>query len=161
MFLRLLFLFTVVPLIELFILVRLGSTVGFLPTLALVLLTGALGAWLARQQGLRTLGRLREDLAAGRMPTEALVEGVLILLAGAVLLTPGLLTDLAGFALLAPPLRRQIRRLLGHRFGGRLSGNASWTGTVVMAGATRDKAPQADDQAPRVLIIEPDDDSDP
>lgn len=157
MFTRLLLLFTVLPLIELFVLVHLGRIMGLGPTIALVLLTGALGAWLARQQGLRTLGRLRADLAAGRLPAEALVDGVLILLAGAVLLTPGLLTDLAGFAILTPPIRNAVRRALSRRWSGRVSGAATWSTTVGQA----PRGPSsASGEAPRVLIIEPDDDPD-
>ena len=102
MFLRLLLLFTVVPLVELFILVELGSIVGVLPTVGLVVLTGALGAWLARWQGLSVLRRLSTDLEQGRMPADVLIDGLLILIAGAVLLTPGLITDALGFFLLVP-----------------------------------------------------------
>ncbi len=154
MFTRLLLLFTILPLIELFVLVHLGQVMGLGPTIALVLLTGALGAWLARQQGLRTLGRLRADLAAGRLPAEALVEGVLILLAGAVLLTPGLLTDLAGFAILTPPIRSGFRRWLSKRWSGRLSGSTTWTTTV---GPTDRATASPAGEAPRVLVIEPED----
>jgi UPF0716 protein FxsA len=73
------------------------------------------GAALARHQGLSTLARLQRDLAGGRLPAEPLVEGVLILVAGAVLLTPGVLTDAAGFLVLVPPFRRLIIRLATRR----------------------------------------------
>ena len=109
MLLRLFLLFTVVPIVELYLLLVLGRHVGFLPTVALVLFTGALGAWLARSQGLATLNEIRTQQSMGRLPTTALVDGLLILIAGAVLLTPGLLTDLAGFFLLVPQGRRWIR----------------------------------------------------
>jgi len=119
MFLRLLLLFTVVPLVELFLLVKLGTVVGVGPTIALVIFTGVLGAWLARQQGLGVLRRLRVELAAGRMPAGALIDGLLILVAGAVLLTPGLLTDALGFVLLVPPSRAVVRRIVAARFARR------------------------------------------
>jgi len=119
-FFRLLLLFTLVPLSELFLLVELGRRLGTWPTIALVLATGALGAWLARRQGLRVLAEIRAEQAAGRLPTAALVDGLLVLVAGAVLLTPGLLTDLCGFALLVPAIRGAIRRRLSTAFGRRI-----------------------------------------
>ena len=119
MFLRLLLLFTIVPLVELFLLVKLGTVVGVGPTIALVIFTGVLGAWLARQQGLEVLRRVNEDLSQGRMPTEALMDGVLILIAGAVLLTPGLLTDALGFVLLIPRTRAAVRKIVAARFARR------------------------------------------
>ncbi len=119
MFLRLLLLFTVVPLLELFLLVKLGTVVGVGPTIALVIFTGVLGAWLARQQGLGVLRRLRAELEAGRLPAGALIDGLLILIAGAVLLTPGLLTDALGFVLLIPRTRAAVRKIVAARFGRR------------------------------------------
>ena len=116
MFLRLLLLFTIVPLVELFLLVKLGTVVGVGPTVALVIFTGVLGAWLARQQGLGVLRRLSEDLAEGRLPAEALIDGLLILIAGAVLLTPGLLTDALGFLLLVPQSRAVVHKAAVSRF---------------------------------------------
>jgi len=116
MFVRLLLLFTIVPLAELFLLVKLGTVVGVGPTVALVIFTGVLGAWLARQQGLGVLRRLSEDMAEGRLPAEALIDGLLILIAGAVLLTPGLLTDALGFLLLVPQSRAVVRKAAVARF---------------------------------------------
>jgi UPF0716 protein FxsA len=115
MFLRLLLLFTAVPLVELALLLEIGQRVGLPATLALVLGTGVLGAWLAKREGLRTLTRVREEMAAGKLPADALLDGLLILIAGAVLLTPGLLTDLFGFVLLIPGSRRAIRRRVAAR----------------------------------------------
>jgi UPF0716 protein FxsA len=120
MFVRLLLLFTVVPLIELALLVYLGQWVGFWPTMALVLGTGVLGAWLAKVQGLFVLRQVQSELAQGRMPTNALVDGALILVAGTVLLTPGLITDLFGFVLLVPPGRAAARRWAMGALGKRL-----------------------------------------
>ena len=110
MFFRLLLLFTAIPLVELALLVEIGRLVGLATTVGMVLVTGVLGAWLARGQGVRVLARLQADLQSGRVPTDALLEGLMILIAGAVLLTPGLLTDLLGFALLSPVCRRLVQR---------------------------------------------------
>ena len=98
MFVRLLILFTVVPLIELALLIKLGNLIGLWPTISIVIVTGVLGAALARNQGMRTVGAIRAELAQGRAPTESLLNGLLILVGGVVLLTPGLLTDLLGFS---------------------------------------------------------------
>lgn len=108
--LRLLLLFTTVPLVELALLLWIGGRIGVLPTIALILVTGAAGAALARHQGLATWRRFQQALAAGRLPGSELVEGLLILVAGALLLTPGVLTDAVGFLLLVPPARRWIVR---------------------------------------------------
>ncbi len=144
MFLRLFLLFTLVPLVELFLLIEIGRLIGPLPTVALVVTTGALGAWLARSQGLATLRRVQSEWSAGRMPAEALLEGLLILIAGAVLLTPGLLTDLFGFFLLVPAGRRWARRGLAARFGSRVK-------VDVRGGGRRQPGPGGD---PRTIEIE-------
>ena len=112
MFARLLLLFIAIPLVELFLLVQVGERIGLAATVALVVTTGILGASLARQQGLATWSRFQRESAAGRPPGQTLLNGLLILIAGAVLLTPGLLTDLTGFALLVPPIRSQLVRWL-------------------------------------------------
>jgi UPF0716 protein FxsA len=103
-------LFTVVPLVELSLLIWLGrETEWWIPVL-LVIADGAAGALLWRWQGWRVLTRIQEDMAAGRMPAGALVDGLLIFLAGALLITPGMLTDAAAFALLMPPVRAVLKR---------------------------------------------------
>ena len=121
MFVRLLLLFTIVPLVELYLLIKLGSVVGVALTVALVVFTGALGAWLARVQGLSVLKRLSTDFGEGRLPTDAVIDGLLILVAGAVLLTPGLLTDALGFLLLVPRSRAVVRRVVVARFARRFT----------------------------------------
>ena len=113
---RLLILFIVVPVLELLLLIEIGQRVGTLATVALVMGTGILGASLARQQGISTLARVRKDLDEGRVPAEPIVDGVLILLAAAVLITPGVLTDLVGFLCLVPAFRRVVKRFLKRRF---------------------------------------------
>ncbi len=112
MFARLVLVLTIVPLVEVLILLRLAEAFSWGSTIALVIVTGVLGAALARREGLRTLLRIQDDLYAGRVPTLTMVEGVMILVAGVALVTPGILTDLAGFALLVPVLRRWMARRL-------------------------------------------------
>lgn len=102
--------FVLVPLAELYILLRIGQVAGFLPTLGIVIATGVLGAWLARHEGLRTARAIREELDAGHVPADRLMDAALIFAAGLLLLTPGILTDITGFLLLAPPVRTLIRR---------------------------------------------------
>lgn len=108
-FFRLFLLFVLVPFVELVLLIKIGSKIGWLPTLAIILLTGFLGAWLTRVQGVKTIQRYQQAMAEGRMPHREVVDGLLILLAGAILLTPGFLTDVAGFLLLVPAFRTVIR----------------------------------------------------
>ena len=102
--------FIVVPILELSLLVWSWNTFGFLETLALIVITGVLGASLARYQGLVTWQRFQAAMARGEMPHKELVDGLLILVAGAVLLTPGFITDTVGFLLLVPPVRALLRR---------------------------------------------------
>lgn len=114
MLFRMLLLFTVLPLTELYVLLWVKDQTSFAFTMGLVLATGVIGASLARWQGLQALFRIREEMAAGRLPAAALGDGVMILLAGAVLITPGILTDICGFLLLIPPARRLLARGLRH-----------------------------------------------
>ena len=112
----LLLLFIAVPVVELFLLIEIGQRIGTLTTVGLIMGTGIAGATLARQQGLSTLARVRTDLHAGRLPADPIVDGVLILLAAAVLITPGVLTDFAGFLCLVPAFRRLVKRALKGAF---------------------------------------------
>ena len=120
---RLFLLFTVTPVVELALLIRVGQTLGVLPTVAIVVATGAAGALLARSQGLLALRRLQHALSAATSPGEEIFDGVMILIGGLLLLTPGFLTDLIGFAALLPGtrgvlkeiVRRQVRRRIGRR----------------------------------------------
>ena len=115
MLLRLFLLFTLVPVVELALLIRVGGLLGLGPTLLLVLGTGAAGAWLARREGLRAWLAVRNELAGSQLPGESLVHALLILVAGVVLITPGVLTDIAGILLLLPPVRRGLIARLRHR----------------------------------------------
>ena len=112
MFLKLLTIFILVPILELSLLLRIGSKIGFEATLAIILLTAFIGAILTRTQGSKALSSFRNALAAGKLPHREALDGLLILLAGAVLLTPGFLTDTAGFLLLFAPTRAAIRTRL-------------------------------------------------
>jgi UPF0716 protein FxsA len=110
MLLILLVLFVCIPLVELTILLELARLTDVWTTLTLVVVTGIIGASLARRQGWQTYIRIQQELAAGRMPTESLLDAAMIFVAGALLLTPGILTDLFGFSLLVPACRRFYRR---------------------------------------------------
>ena len=116
MFGRLLILIIFIPLVELYLLRVVSSRVGWQSTVMLVILTGAWGAYLARSQGYSILARIQSELAAGRVPTAELIDGLLVLIGGIVLLTPGLLTDLAGFCLMAPGFRAIIRERVKQKF---------------------------------------------
>ncbi len=102
-------LFIGVPLLELVLLIQLGQWIGLWPTLGIVVLTGVAGATLARMEGMRTVWSFRGELARGMLPSQAIFDGLAILVGGALLLTPGLLTDVVGFSLLLPPPRRWIQ----------------------------------------------------
>jgi UPF0716 protein FxsA len=114
-------LFLVVPFLELYVLIQVGRVVGALPTVALLLLVSAAGAWLVKREGLSVIRRAQGQLREGRVPTTELVDGVLIVLAGALLVSPGFVTDAAGVLLLLPPvrlaLRSYARRRLARRAG--------------------------------------------
>lgn len=110
---KLFLLFVAVPLLDLWLLLRVGDAIGFWPTLGLVLLAGVVGAWAAKTEGLRVLRAWQAAVAAGRLPEEGVLSSVLVLVGAALLVTPGVLTDLVGLALLLPPSRRLAASLLG------------------------------------------------
>ena len=105
MFKVLLFLFITVPLLEIYLLLQVGGYIGAMNTIALILLTAIIGTAMLRQQGLATLARVRQTLDQGRLPAGELISGLLLLLAGALLLTPGFFTDAVGFICLIPVCR--------------------------------------------------------
>ena len=107
--------FTLIPVSEIYILITIGGQIGILPSIALVILTGIIGASLARSQGLQTLGRIRDSFQQGVVPGEELLNALLIAIAGIVLLTPGFLTDAAGLFLLIPATRTLCREWLKRR----------------------------------------------
>lgn len=114
--LRLLLLFVLLPAVELALLIELGGRIGTAATLGLIVVTGIVGASLARQQGLGVLRRLQEESQAGHLPAGSLVDGVLILVAAALLVTPGILTDAFGFLCLVPGFRNLAKREIRRRF---------------------------------------------
>jgi len=120
MFLRLFLLFTLLPLAELWILIRVGGWLGLGPTLLLVVGTGAAGAWLAKREGLRAWMAVQAEIAEGRPPTDGLTHAMLILVAGVVLITPGVITDIAGLLLLLPPVRTGLIARLRDGFARRI-----------------------------------------
>jgi UPF0716 protein FxsA len=132
--------FIVVPLAELAVIIAVGDVIGLLPTLLLLLGISIAGGWLAKREGLAAWRRFQLALAEGRMPTKEAADGAMVLLAGALLLTPGFLTDVAGVLLLLPPTRAWMRRLaprLAARRLRRRGGRVIVDGTARDAGATR------------------------
>jgi UPF0716 protein FxsA len=113
---RLILVFTIVPLAELYILIKIGTYIGGFNTILLVLMTTVLGALLARLQGLRTLRQIQLSLSQGQIPAEELIDGVLILFGGILLVMPGVLTDLFALVLLLPFTRTYFKRWLRRRF---------------------------------------------
>ncbi len=122
-------LFLVVPILEIAVFILVGGQIGVGWTLLLVLATAIAGTMLLRQQGFGVLNRIRDDVNAGRMPAAALADGVMILVAGILLLTPGFVTDALGLLLFFPPFRHWVWRVLAPMFFARLSGSwARWPG---------------------------------
>lgn len=113
---KLLLLFIVVPAAELYVLITMGRVMGIIPTILLVFLTALAGAALAKLQGLATMLRIRETLAQGFMPAEELLDGLLILVSGICLITPGFLTDIAALLMLLPGPRNVFKRWLRKKF---------------------------------------------
>jgi len=142
---KLFLLFTVVPLLEVVLLIYIRDHTSWEFTLALIVLTGLIGATLARQQGWQTSQRIKKELSQGRMPGDSLLDGLLILVAGVLLVTPGIMTDVVGFSLLVPGCRRIIKRRIVRRFKKRFR----------MRGFTVDAGPGAgDNETPRDVIID-------
>jgi UPF0716 protein FxsA len=110
--LLLILLFIVVPIAELYVIIKVGELIGVLPTLILLLADAVLGSWLLKHQGRGAWRRFNEALAARRFPGREVVDGALIIVGGTLLLTPGFLTDIVGVFLLLPPTRAITRRLL-------------------------------------------------
>src|SRR4051812_16151348 len=128
-------LFIVVPLAELYVIIQVGQEIGVLPTIALLLLDSIVGTMLMRAQGRRAWASFNEALQAGRPPAREALDGALVLLGGAFLLTPGFLTDIIGIALLVPPSRALIRSILARRLVHRMT-------TSMMAGSRPGAGPR-------------------
>ena len=127
MFALLVVVFLVVPFVELFVIIQVGQALGAGWTIAILILISVLGAWMVKREGVGVLRRARARMRAGELPGNELTDGVFILFAGALLLTPGFLTDVLGILLLVPPVRARLRRAVtrsyrgggGHRTGRR------------------------------------------
>ena len=109
MFIKLLFLFTLVPVLELYVLLEAGRQIGIGATIAMIFITGIAGAYLARSQGFQLVSRIQKDLNEGRVPAGEMMDGAMILAGGLLLLTPGFCTDLLGFCLLTPATRQVFK----------------------------------------------------
>jgi len=113
---RILLLFIVIPLAEIYVLLQVGHLIGALPTIGLVIVSALLGSALLRHQGMATLARIRDSMDQGRLPALELVEGAVLLVAGALLLTPGFITSSIGLACMIPPVRSRLARwIISHR----------------------------------------------
>ena len=116
MFLKLFLAFTLIPVVEIFLLMNVAEVIGSGNAILLVLGTGFLGAYFAKVQGMQTMFRVRESLRMGTVPAEELVDALMIFIAGVVLITPGIMTDVAGLLLLFPVTRQQFKDILKKRF---------------------------------------------
>ena len=123
MLLKLFLAFTLIPFFEIYLLIKIGYYLGAFNTILVVIVTGLLGAYLAKLQGIKTMTRVRESLNRGELPAEQMLDAVLIFVAGIVLLTPGFITDLAGIAILIPNTRFWFKRWLRKKFDQWISEN--------------------------------------
>ncbi len=116
MLLKLFLCFTLIPVIELYLLIQVGTAIGGINTIFIVIISGFLGAWLARLEGMNTMMKLRMNLQQGLMPAEELIDAVIIFGAGIVLITPGLITDIFGLLLLWPVTRNKFKQIIRKKF---------------------------------------------
>ncbi|ROS01277.1 UPF0716 protein FxsA [Sinobacterium caligoides] len=107
--------FIVVPIVEMYLLFQVSGVIGALPTIGLVLLTAVIGSWLLRKEGLSTLFRANQKMQTGQIPAKEMAEGIAIAVGGALLLTPGFVTDTIGFCCLIPGIRRPLISLIAKR----------------------------------------------
>jgi UPF0716 protein FxsA len=114
-------LFLVVPIAELAVLIKVGEAIGVWNTIGLLILVSVVGAWLAKREGLGVIRRMQHQLELGKLPGAELVDAFLVLLAAALLITPGFLSDILGILLLLPPVRAAVRTLLRRRFARRIA----------------------------------------
>lgn len=121
MFARLILLFTLVPLMELVLLIEIGQRIGLWNTIAIVVLTGFAGAALARSEGFGIISRIQNELASGQLPGDSLLDGALVLAGALLLLTPGLITDVLGFTLLLPITRPFVKAYLKKYFSAKIN----------------------------------------
>lgn len=155
---KLLLLFTVLPVVELYLLISIGKSMGAGPTIALVLLTGLLGAWLARREGTRVLRSWQGSLARGELPREGVVSSLLVLVGGVLLVTPGVVTDAMGLVLLLPWTRRWVAAAIRQRLEQRFALQQAMMGGPVLLdmGAFGRAAPFDAAAGPRGSVIDVD-----
>lgn len=146
---RLLFLFVVVPLIELSLLIKLGKYLGTLNTVLIVILTGILGASFARSQGANIISRIRNSMSRGEIPGEEMIQGLLILAGGLMLITPGFITDLIGFALILPLSRKVAAGWLLTYFKNRIQGS-QWQDNNIRFTNTANSEKNENDDPPEI-----------
>lgn len=154
--------FTLVPLLELSLLLELAGRVGVVETLWICLFTGALGGWLARREGLSVVHQMRSELQEGKAPGQIVLEGASVFTGGLLLLTPGVATDLLGFALVVPWTRRRLVQALVHRVMAAIQSQTQ-QGNIriisVQGGAFRpDPSPPSETEAPHIRRIPSNDD---
>ncbi|HEX7300273.1 MAG TPA: FxsA family protein [Solirubrobacteraceae bacterium] len=149
MLLPLVLLFIAVPIVEIYVIIQVGQAIGALWTIALLVADSILGSMLMRAQGRAAWRRFNEAIAAGRVPAREVLDGVLVIFGGALLLTPGFVTDAFGLAFLLPPTRAVIRRLLVRRVAGRFV--VARPGSGRPAGAGVDVDGTASEVDPRTL----------
>lgn len=138
-------LFIVVPLVELFVIIQVGGAIGVLPTIGLLLLDSVLGAVLMRSQGRAVWRNFQAATAAGKVPAREVLDGALVIFGGALLLTPGFVTDLLGVLLLLPPTRAIVRRMLLGGVAKRMLGPPGLAGGAAFGhGSPRRRDPRAD-----------------
>jgi len=117
----------IIPFLEIYLLLKVGGIIGAFPTIFLVVLTAVLGTWLLRQQGFATLQKLQTNLQLGKIPAYEMIEGPIILVGGVLLLTPGFITDVIGFACLIPQLRRKIAQYFIENYLVKANGSFEWS----------------------------------
>ena len=125
MLIKLFLAFTLIPFCEIYLLIKIGNHLGAFNTILVVIITGFLGAYLARLQGIKTMMRVRESLNRGELPAEEMLDALLIFIAGIVLLTPGFITDVAGIGILIPNTRAWFKHRLRRKFDQWISENRS------------------------------------
>ena len=138
-------LFIVVPILELAVLIQIGQAIGILPTIALLIADSVLGAALMRSQGRAAWMRFNAALAEGRVPGREVMDGALVIFGGALLLTPGFLSDILGLILLLPPTRAIVRKVLVARYGSRLVATAASGAQSRVFGFGATRPPRYDD----------------
>jgi len=123
MFIKLLIIFTTVPLIELALLIKVGEILGVIPTIIIVALTGIIGVTLAKNQGYQVITKIKNNIELGKLPADDLIGGVLILIGGTMLLTPGIITDITGFSLIIPGSRNLFIKIVKQKIKNHIENN--------------------------------------